>query len=447
MEMEGDIELVIQTDPVWLGLDYTVEWDNLLLLGDDCCVRVPTILLLGASSLARNMVCDLLPPFHSPITISVPTASLECLLCLKTILMNKGKSVVKEENILEKVKNLFTMLGIKAKLSCEKLYSSVHHGAPQNHRLRSNDLTGCDMTVDESTFMVNIKAEILDEVMTSAENIGDISIKIEQIEENTGMTTDIAFDELGEVNIEQPSPKENTGLTTDMAVDEVGEVNTEQPSPNLVTRGTTSTLVVQANSYVIEKIVDVRGGTISQPQYISSGVDHDFTATYNYSLGCRFGETAPSFHMVQKRKSTEDSEKYKHKPCMEDSKKIKFSRKLDNGKDYSEINVKVDENNIQVEDKNEIRAKLNQMIEKTEEMWKCKVCGKMSVALGNIKRHAETHIQGINYSCHICNKIYTTRNNLDSHISHIHPKLYSCGTCGKSRMNRKTFYHHRKRCL
>jgi len=441
--MEGDIELVIRTDPVWLGLDYNVEWDNLLLLGDNCCVRVPTVLLLGASSLARNMVCDLLPPFHSPITILVPTASLECLLCLKTILMNKGKSVVKDENILERVKNLFTMLGIKARLSCEKLNSSVHHGAPDDHHLRSNDFASCDMTVDESTFMVNIKAEILDEVMTSAENIGDISIKTEQIEENTGLTTDIAFDEVGEVNIEQLSPNENTGLTTDIAVDEVGEVNTEQPSPNLVTRGTTPTVVVQANSYVIEKIVDVRGSTISQPQYISSGVDHDFTATYNYSLGCRLGDTAPSFHMVQKRKSTEDGEKYKS--CIEDSKKL--SRKLDNGKDGSEIDVKVNENNIQVEDKNEIRAKINQMIEKTEEIWKCKVCGKMSVELSNIKRHAETHIQGINYSCHICNKIYTTRNNLDSHISHIHTKLYSCGTCGKSRMNRKTFYHHRKRCL
>merc|ERR1712025_51199 len=131
----------------------------------------------------------------------------------------------------------------------------------------------------------------------------------------------------------------------------------------------------------------------------------------------------------------------------EDSKKIKYCRKLDNGKDDSEIDVKVDENNIQVEDKNEIRAKINQMIEKTEEIWKCKGCGKMSVELSNIKRHAETHIQGINYSCHICSKIYTTRNNLDSHISHIHSKLYACGTCGKSRMNRKTFYHHRKRCL
>ena len=89
MKMEGDIKLVIQNDPVWLDLDYNLEVDNLLLLGKDGCVRgeillldyfktsygwyfitstvfgaqypsqlisprVPTVLLLGASSLARK---------------------------------------------------------------------------------------------------------------------------------------------------------------------------------------------------------------------------------------------------------------------------------------------------------------------------------------------------------------------------------------------------------
>merc|ERR1719210_1183062 len=85
---------------------------------------------------------------------------------------------------------------------------------------------------------------------------------------------------------------------------------------------------------------------------------------------------------------------------------------LDADDNDSKIVVKMDENNIQVEDEKEKRAKINEIIEKNEGTWKCKVCGKISVELSNIKRHAETHIQGINYPCHICNKIYTTKNNL-----------------------------------
>ena len=112
------------------------------------------------------------------------------------------------------------------------------------------------MTDDESTFMVNIKTEILDEIMTTAENMGDISKKTEQIEENTGLKTDITFDEVGEGNTEQTSQKEDSGLTTDIAFDEVIKVDTEQPSPNLVTRVTTPIVVVQANSQVIEEIVE-----------------------------------------------------------------------------------------------------------------------------------------------------------------------------------------------
>ena len=211
--------------------------------------------------------------------------------------MNKGKSVIRDGNILEKVKNLFTMFGIKAGLSCEKLYSPVHHGAPDDHHLRSNNSGSCDMTDGESTFMVNIRAEILDEIIT-AENMGDISIKTEQIEENTGLKTDITFDEVGEGNTEQTSQKEDSGLTTDIAFDEVVKVDDEQPSPNLVTRVTTPIVVVQANNYIIEEIVDINGSA----QYISSSAGQDCILKYNYR---RVSETAPWFHVVKKNKSTE----------------------------------------------------------------------------------------------------------------------------------------------
>ena len=157
------------------------------------------------------------------------------------------------------------------------------------------------MTDDESTFMVNIKTEILDEIMTTAENMGDISKKTEQIEENTGLKTDITFDEVGEVNTEQSSQKEDSGLTTDISFDEVVKVDTEQSSPNLVTRVTTPIVVVQANSHVIEEIVDIGESATSKPQYISSSAGQDCILKYNYR---RVSETAPWFHVVEKNKSS-----------------------------------------------------------------------------------------------------------------------------------------------
>ena len=76
------------------------------------------------------------------------------------------------------------------------------------------------------------------------------------------------------------------------------------------------------------------------------------------------------------------------------------------------------------------------MIEKHESMFKCKVCGKTVKWKGEMKKHAETHIEGIFHACQVCSKMFPTRHNLQTHIFRIHSELFSCNVCGKTGMNK-----------
>ena len=97
----------------------------------------------------------------------------------------------------------------------------------------------------------------------------------------------------------------------------------------------------------------------------------------------------------------------------------------------------MNESNPELSTNNEIDLQIEQMIDKNEEgLWNCKVCGKTLSKKYNVKRHAETHIDGMSHVCHICSKIFPNRPNLQSHIYDNHSELSSCDICGKSGMNR-----------
>jgi len=69
----------------------------------------------------------------------------------------------------------------------------------------------------------------------------------------------------------------------------------------------------------------------------------------------------------------------------------------------------------------ELDQQIAEMIEKTAEgKWKCRVCGKKATQKIQTKSHAETHIEGLSYTCHICTKPSLTRQNLRQHISDNH---------------------------
>jgi hypothetical protein len=106
--------------------------------------------------------------------------------------------------------------------------------------------------------------------------------------------------------------------------------------------------------------------------------------------------------------------------------------------------ISMDEGNPPLNTNNEILLQIEQMLEKNDGLWKCKVCAKTSRTKQNIQAHAETHIDGVSHACHICSKTFSTRHSLQLHISNIHSELFSCAICEKSGMNRAAHRLHKR---
>ena len=64
------------------------------------------------------------------------------------------------------------------------------------------------------------------------------------------------------------------------------------------------------------------------------------------------------------------------------------------------------------------KAAVDEIVEKTDEGWRCKPCGKISrssTANSDIRRHAEIHIEGLSFDCQLCDKTFRSRNLLKLH--------------------------------
>jgi hypothetical protein len=95
----------------------------------------------------------------------------------------------------------------------------------------------------------------------------------------------------------------------------------------------------------------------------------------------------------------------------------------------------------------ELDLHIEQMMEKSENLWQCKKCGKTAKHKTNLKSHVETHIEGVTHICHICNKTFSTRVSLRMHITDFHSQLtFNCQNCGKMGMNKTTFKNHKRTC-
>ena len=93
----------------------------------------------------------------------------------------------------------------------------------------------------------------------------------------------------------------------------------------------------------------------------------------------------------------------------------------------------------------ELDFQIEEIIEKSQERWKCKVCEKTAKTKQKIKNHSETHIKGVSHPCDICNKTFPTRHSLESHVYGIHSSLFTCDVCGKAGMNKATYRSHKQK--
>ena len=57
-------------------------------------------------------------------------------------------------------------------------------------------------------------------------------------------------------------------------------------------------------------------------------------------------------------------------------------------------------------DKDEVKKKIEDIMTKEDDFFKCTVCGKMSKDKSNMKKHIEIHIEGLSYVCEFCNTTF-----------------------------------------
>ena len=107
--------------------------------------------------------------------------------------------------------------------------------------------------------------------------------------------------------------------------------------------------------------------------------------------------------------------------------------------------TKMDKGNPELSTNNAFSLQINKMIEKNDGVWRCKICGKTTTKTTIIRQHAEIHIEGMSFACHICSKTYTSRHTLKCHISNIYSELFYCDICEKTGLNRGAYREHKRR--
>ena len=93
--------------------------------------------------------------------------------------------------------------------------------------------------------------------------------------------------------------------------------------------------------------------------------------------------------------------------------------------DYSDL-VSEDQTEKQLNPLNtenmDIKDKLESMVEKIDEIWICKICGRTRKLRANAKQHVETHIDRVSSSCQVCGKVFLSSSGLRKHIYRAHSK-------------------------
>ena len=61
-------------------------------------------------------------------------------------------------------------------------------------------------------------------------------------------------------------------------------------------------------------------------------------------------------------------------------------------------------------------AKIQSMVERVEEGYSCTVCDYTSKRKSHIMEHVEKHIEGLEYPCNFCNKVWRSSHSFRDHI-------------------------------
>ena len=68
----------------------------------------------------------------------------------------------------------------------------------------------------------------------------------------------------------------------------------------------------------------------------------------------------------------------------------------------------------------EIEEKIKELYQKVDGVWTCMACDYTSTKSTNVYRHVEIHMDGLSYSCNLCNKEFRLINSLRKHKFIVH---------------------------
>ena len=73
----------------------------------------------------------------------------------------------------------------------------------------------------------------------------------------------------------------------------------------------------------------------------------------------------------------------------------------------------------------EIEKKTRELYERKDGVWICLICGYVSLSSSStVRKHVETHLEGLSYTCAMCSKVFRTRNALYKHNGKVHKVLH-----------------------
>ena len=80
----------------------------------------------------------------------------------------------------------------------------------------------------------------------------------------------------------------------------------------------------------------------------------------------------------------------------------------------------VKQTEIETDTHQENLRKVESLLIKEDGVWKCGVCSKTNVLKASLRLHVETHVTGLVYTCELCDKVCTTKVNMNMHKIRYH---------------------------
>ena len=128
-------------------------------------------------------------------------------------------------------------------------------------------------------------------------------------------------------------------------------------------------------------------------------------------------DTEPENHLENNiEQLKEEQSQYQH---TQEKQMARMSTSVNSRKQYLRTSAveKIDVVSLNSE---EIEEKKKELFEKRDGVWNCLACDYTSSHLGDMRKHVETHIVGLCYTCNICSKEFRSKNCLNKHKSTSH---------------------------